>query len=103
MIAYKKGVLNVLLHNLSHLYACIKLDRRKGKPRKELHLSAQFLISDPMGEDAVARRMHQFVREVLHKKDPNPEERGRLVKELYQEGHIEADLMFKMLFKEGYY
>jgi hypothetical protein len=43
------------------------------------------------------------VTEVIHKKEPTLEEQKRLVKEKHAEGHVGADLLFRTLFKDGFY
>jgi hypothetical protein len=61
------------------------------------------LTVDAQDSDQVAVRMRKFVKEVLNKKEPTLEERNELMEALHQEGHVGADLMFRTLFKDGYY
>jgi hypothetical protein len=102
-ITFKRGVLNTLPHHLSHLYENVQIDLHQDPERDELTSNVCLLRVDQTNPEQAARRMHQFVREVLNKEEPSVEVRLQLVKDIHAENHVGADLMFRMLFKKGYY
>jgi hypothetical protein len=102
-IKYKKGVLNVLPHHLSHLYENILIDECEDEKRGALLWNASKLKVDASSSDLVAKRMREFVKDVIRKIEPPVEEREKIVQEKHNEGHVGADLLFRTLFKEGFY
>ena len=95
---HKRGVDNILPHNLSHLYDGVT------SPIQQCEGTIFFLSKaqvDGIGVEEVARRMDDFIVNVVGKRQPSLEERRDLIKRKHAEGHCGADMMFKQLFREG--
>ena len=129
---FKEGILNVLPHNLSHMYDLLLLDFGRGEKlevvsegkvcfvrasgRKEGDLEeVRDVFQENFGDfcGLVAGRgslvglstnsnINKFLKS-LGKECPEEEVQKKMVVELHNQNHVGARMMFKMLFSDGFY
>lgn len=104
-IGHKRGILNMLPHNLSHMYRMLQLDwGHQTVPEGVTQVfNIGLLEVDDEGSDMVAKRVKEFVEEVMKKKTPSPKERRKVVEECHGCGHVGSAMLFRILFRNGYY
>ena len=101
-ISYKKGILNILPHHLSHLYELVVNEtaehQREGGVLNILHLRL-----DSQSSSEVAARMSEFIKNVIMREEPPLEERQKIVAERHAETHNGPEMLFRTIFQEGFY
>ena len=122
---FKRGVLNVLPHNLSHLYAVLDLDfgtgpmenpvskpvyitRLVGHDVKDLKLnfgdvSAFFAGRGSLVLPTFTGRNSSIIQSLGKECPEDEDERKDMVKKCHEANHVGAKMMFKMIFNDGYY
>ena len=129
---WKKGVLNVLPHELSHLYRLLPLDFGTGSKETESfgitlftkedgrkEGEEDFVVKDLLQENfgdfcgfmagkgplvgaSFNSNINKWLRS-LGKREPDEMERKRLINRVHEENHVGAKMMFQMLFADDYY
>ena len=127
-----KGVLNVLPHELSHLYCLLPLDFGTGwketksfgitsftKEDGRIEREGDFVVKDLLQENfgdfcgfmagkgllvgaSYNSNINKWLR-LLGKREPDEMKRKRLINRVHEENHVGAKMMFQMLLADDYY
>ena len=102
---FKRGVLNVLPHTLSHMYGLLDLDwgskNDEGVQQGEPPVRLVNLAAVSRGVGSKFRHQEKkFVEEKLHKKAPSLGERLKRVLDLHKENHVGGQMMYQMLWED---
>ena len=103
---FKKGVLNVLPHELSHCYDLLELDFGRGEKLGDKGvglLGKAVLVVRGVGT-GFDQGLKKFLQEKLDRSAPDSaEERRELVRRTHQESHMGEVILFKMLWEDGFW
>ena len=109
---FKRGILNVLPHQLSHMYDMLQLDFGRGENLGDVEMGLLESGVKQVGSVvAVARGVgsgfdqstKKFIQEKLLKEAPPVEERLKLVADTHKQSHMGFKMLFKMLWEDGYF
>ena len=105
---FKRGVLNVLPHELSHMYAMLELDHGLKKPGLGDGGGCS-LLTELCGivrgtGSGVRQVTHKFLQEKLDKVRPaTAEERKEILSSTHAESHMGENMLFNMIWEDGYW
>ena len=105
---FKRGVLNVLPHELSHMYAMLELDHGLKKPGLGDGGGCS-LLTELCGivrgtGSGVRQATHKFLQEKLDKVRPaTAEERKEILSSTHAESHMGENMLFNMIWEDGYW
>ena len=103
---FKKGVLNVLPHELSHCYDLLELDFGRGEKLGDKGaglLGKAVLVVRGVGT-GLDQGLKKFLQEKLDRSAlDSAEERRELVRRTHQESHMGEAILFKMLWEDGFW
>ena len=103
---FKKGVLNVLPHELSHCYDLLELDFGRGEKLGDKGvglLGKAVLVARGVGT-GFDQGLKKFLQEKLDRSAPDSAEgRRELVRRTHQESHMGEAILFKMLWEDGFW
>ena len=109
---FKRGILNVLPHQLSHMYDMLQLDFGRGENLGDVEMGLLERGVKQVGSMvAVARGVgsgfdqstKKFIQEKLSKEAPPVEERLKLVADTHKQSHMGSKMLFKMLWEDGFF
>ena len=103
---FKKGVLNVLPHELSHMYDLVPLDFGRQEAKREGNENGLgLLVAYARGGGSGFRESKKkFIEEQLERVAPESQaERVELVKKTHMESHMGAVILYRMLWADGYF
>jgi hypothetical protein len=98
------GITHVLPYHLSYLYRLLDLNSNK-ESTLDISKSKDVLMLniDNDKDDEIAKRMKEFIVSVTDRQELPNEKKKDLIREKHNEGHVEADLLFKSFFRNGFY
>ena len=105
---FKRGVLNVLPHELSHMYSMLELDHGLKKPGLGDGGGCS-LLTELCGivrgtGSGVRQATHKFLQEKLDKVQPaTAEERKEILSSTHAESHMGENMLFNMIWEDGYW
>ena len=105
---FKRGVLNVLPHELSHMYAMLELDHGLKKPGLGDGGGCS-LLTELCGivrgtGSGVRQATRKFLQEKLDKVRPaTAEERKEILSSTHAESHMGENMLFNMIWEDGYW
>ena len=109
---FKRGILNVLPHQLLHMYDMLQLDFGRGENLGDVEMGLLESGMKQVGSVvAVAQGVgsgfdqstKKFIQEKLLKEAPPVEERLKLVADTHKQSHMGFKMLFKMLWEDGYF
>ena len=105
---FKRGVLNVLPHELSHMYSMLELDHGLKKPGLGDGGGCS-LLTELCGivrgtGSGVRQATRKFLQEKLDKVRPaTAEERNEILSSTHAESHMGENMLFNMIWEDGYW
>ena len=109
---FKRGILNVLPHQLSHMYDMLQLDFGRGENLGDVEMGllergvkqvgSMVAVAQGVGS-GFDQSTKKFIQKKLSKEAPPVEKRLKLVADTHKQSHMGSKMLFKMLWEDGFF